>query len=114
MNSSNTYQEQNISNTKVESNSSKSDLVQKIKKSLYKQERDLLWRVVKQIRQSTGKNEFVKNTVKTIQQELGNGLSLLDRLTKWGKISPLTNALLGLKGRQPNFLSVNPFHCFQI
>ena len=69
MDSSSTYQEQ-PANRATEANSAKSDLVQKIKKSLYKQERDRLWKVIKQIRQSTEQKDFINNTVKVIQQEL--------------------------------------------
>jgi len=66
----NSYQAQNNSNAVVDSSSSKSDLVQRIKTSLYKQERDRLWKVVKQVRNSTGKNKFFNNLVKIIQHEL--------------------------------------------
>ncbi|MBE9043350.1 GAF domain-containing protein [Pleurocapsales cyanobacterium LEGE 10410] len=68
MDSSSTYQEQ-TSNGATEASSPKSDLVQKIKKSLYKQERDRLWKVVKQVRQSAEQEEFFSNLVKVVQQE---------------------------------------------
>jgi methyl-accepting chemotaxis protein PixJ len=70
MDLSSTYQEQNLGNLAVESNNSKSDLVQKIKKSLYKQERDRLWKIIKQIRQSQDQHDFFNNIVKVIQHEL--------------------------------------------
>ena len=50
-------------------NTSKSDIVQKIKKNLFKQERDRLWKVTKQIRQSKSLNDFLNNTASVIQSE---------------------------------------------
>ena len=67
MDSSSTYQDQ-TSNVATEAGSPKSDLVQKIKKSLYKQERDRLWKIMKQVRQSS-QEEFFSNLVKVVQQE---------------------------------------------
>ena len=69
MDSSNTYQDLNSSNTAAESSGSKSDLVQRIKKSLYKQERDRLWKIMKQVRNSSNQSDFFKNAVKVVQQE---------------------------------------------
>ena len=69
MDAATSFQEQNNSNA-IESNGSKSDLVQRIKTSLYKQERDRLWKVVKQVRSSTGQDKFFNNLVKIIQHEL--------------------------------------------
>ena len=68
MDSLSTYQEQ-PSGVPTEANSSKSELVQKIKTSLYKQERDRLWKIMKQVRQSSAQEEFFSNVVKVIQQE---------------------------------------------
>jgi methyl-accepting chemotaxis protein PixJ len=65
-----TNQDQKFSDVAVESNSSKSDLVQKIKTSLYKQERDRLWKITKQVRQSTKQDSFYNNLVKVVQHEL--------------------------------------------
>ena len=80
MNLINTIQEQNDSfseaiadnqtTTENNNNSSKSDIVQKIKTSLFKQERDRLWKVTKQIRQSTNLNDFLSNTTVALQTEL--------------------------------------------
>ncbi|BAZ45681.1 methyl-accepting chemotaxis sensory transducer with phytochrome sensor [Chondrocystis sp. NIES-4102] len=81
MDSSSTYQEQNYSNVAVDSNNSKSDLVQKIKKSLYKQERDRLWKVIKQVRQSKDQHDFFNNIVKVIQYELKADRTLIYRAT---------------------------------
>ena len=69
MTSTTTYQE--VSDSLVsKDNGSKSDLVQKIKKSLYKQERDRLWKVIRHLRQSSKRNSFSKNIVKIVQHEL--------------------------------------------
>ncbi len=81
MDVSSTHQEQNISNVTVESNGSKSDLVQKIKTSLYKQERDRLWRVMKQVRNSTKQDDFFNNLVKVVQHELKADRVLVYRFT---------------------------------
>ncbi|MCC0179111.1 GAF domain-containing protein [Waterburya agarophytonicola K14] len=94
MDSSNTYQEQNISNVPVESNSSKSDLVQKIKKSLYKQERDRLWKVTKQVRQSTKQHDFFNNLVKVVQHELKADRVLIYRFTSQSSGEVIAEALL--------------------
>ncbi|WP_144868212.1 GAF domain-containing protein, partial [Hyella patelloides] len=48
----------------------KTDIVQKIKTNLFRQERDRLWKVVKQIRQATELNEFLQHTATVIQKEL--------------------------------------------
>jgi len=93
MDVSNTYHEQS-SPEATETNSSKSDLVQKIKKSLYKQERDRLWKVIKQIRQSTAKNEFINNTVKVIKQELKADRVLIYRFTGENKGEVIAEALV--------------------
>ncbi len=93
MDSSSTYQEQSV-NRATEANSSKSDLVQKIKKSLYKQERDRLWKVIKQIRQSTAKKDFINNTVKVIQQELQADRVLIYRFTGETKGQIVAEALV--------------------
>ena len=53
-----------------EANNTKSDLVQKIKTSLYKQERDRLVKVMKQVRRSTEKQDFFDNLVKIVRHEL--------------------------------------------
>ncbi|MGL6338746.1 MAG: GAF domain-containing protein, partial [Waterburya sp.] len=81
MDSSSTYQEQNFGNLAVESNNSKSDLVQKIKKSLYKQERDRLWKVIKQVRQSQDQHDFFNNLVRVMQHELKADRVLIYRVT---------------------------------
>ena len=70
MDLSNNYQSPSYSSASTENTSSKPDIVQKIKKSLFKQERDRLWKVVKQIRQSTELNEFLQKTTTVIQKEL--------------------------------------------
>lgn len=70
MDLSTTSQSSNYSAESTESTSSKPDIVQKIKKSLFKQERDRLLKVIKQIRQSTELNDFLQNTTKVIQKEL--------------------------------------------
>ncbi|MGF1590796.1 MAG: GAF domain-containing protein [Pleurocapsa sp.] len=69
MDSASTYQEQNSLSVATEVDSSKLDLVQKIKKSLYKQERDRLWKIMKQVRQSTKQDDFFHNAVKVVQHE---------------------------------------------
>ena len=63
-------QSQNYSAVPTESTNSKPDLVQKVKKSLFKQERDRLWKVIRQIRQSTELNDFLQKTTTVIQTEL--------------------------------------------
>ncbi|WP_019505346.1 GAF domain-containing protein [Pleurocapsa sp. PCC 7319] len=70
MDSASTYQEPQLTSATDGTNGSKPDIVQKIKKSLYKQERDRLWKVIKQIRQSTEQQDFFNNVVKVVQQEL--------------------------------------------
>lgn len=78
MDSSSTYQEQSPSGT-TEASNSKSELVQKIKTSLYKQERDRLWKIMKQVRQSSAQEEFFSNVVRVIQQEFAADRVLIYR-----------------------------------
>ena len=68
MDSLSTYRDQ-TSDVTSEANNAKSDLVQKIKKSLYKQERDRLLKVMKQVRQSTEQQDFFDNLVKVVRHE---------------------------------------------
>ncbi len=109
MDSSSAYHEQS-SHEATENNNSKSDLVQKIKKSLYKQERDRLWKVVKQIRQSTEKNEFINNTVKIIKQELKADRVLIYRFTGDTKGKVITEALVS--GWTPALDTTISCNCF--
>ena len=60
----------NASDAISEANSTKLDLVQKIKKSLYRQERDRQVKVMKQVRRSTEQQDFFNNLVKIVQHEL--------------------------------------------
>lgn len=69
MDSLNTYPEPNALGATSEANSTKSDLVQKIKTSLYRQERDRLIKVMKQVRRSTEKQDFFNNLVKIVRHE---------------------------------------------
>lgn len=78
MDSLSSYQEQSSSVT-TEPNNSKSELVQKIKKSLYKQERDRLWKIIKQVRQSSSRKAFFSNVVKVVQQEFAADRVLIYR-----------------------------------
>jgi methyl-accepting chemotaxis protein PixJ len=82
MDSLNIYQEPISDSLATKDNSSKSDLVQKIKKSLYKQERDRLWKVIKQVRQSSKRHNFSHNLVKIIQHELKADRVLIYRFTE--------------------------------
>lgn len=49
---------------------SKTDIVQKIKTNLFRQERDRLWKILKQIRQATELNQFLQKTSAVLRQEL--------------------------------------------
>jgi methyl-accepting chemotaxis protein PixJ len=92
MDSSSTYQEHG--NVALESNNSKSDLVQKIKKSLYKQERDRLWKVVRQIRQSKDQHDLFNNIVKVIQHEFKADRVLIYRATEESNGEVVAEALV--------------------
>ena len=94
MNFSNTNQEQNFSDVAVESNSSKSDLVQKIKKSLYKQERDRLWKIIKRVRQSTKQDSFYSNLVKVVQHELKTDRAIIYRFDSESSGEVIAEALI--------------------
>ena len=110
MDSTITHQDQNIANNSGESNSSKTDLVQKIKKSLYKQERDRLWKIIQQIRQSTGKNNFLQNTVQVIQQEFKSDRVLIYRFTGEAKGEVVAEALVS--GWTPALKETIASNCF--
>ena len=76
-NSSGIYQVQ--TSAPEENSSAKSDLVQRVKKSLYKQERDRLWKIMKQVRQAADREEFFNNLVEVLQQELAADRVLIYR-----------------------------------
>ncbi|WP_052055271.1 GAF domain-containing protein [Myxosarcina sp. GI1] len=76
MDLSTTLHTENSSETNLENgsqssaNPSKTEIVQKIKKNLFKQERERLWKVLQRIRQSKDSNSLLNNTTKAIQSEL--------------------------------------------
>ena len=109
MDSSSTYQEQST-NGAIEANSSKSDLVQKIKKSLYKQERDRLWKVIKQVRQSHKQDDFFNNVVKIVQHELKADRVLIYRFVGEERGEVIAEALVpGWTPAKQETLSCNCF-----
>ena len=108
MDSLHTYQEQTSSDT--EASSSKSDLVQKIKKSLYKQERDRLWKIMKQVRQSSQQNEFFSNVVKVVQHEFAADRVLIYRFDSENTGKVVAEALV--PGWTPGFNETLSCNCF--
>ncbi|MEL6438322.1 MAG: GAF domain-containing protein [Cyanobacteria bacterium J06621_8] len=70
MDSISTYQEQTSPDMTTEDSNSKLDLVQKVKKSLYKQERELLKKVISQVRQVNQNQDFLSKLVTILQQTL--------------------------------------------
>ena len=108
MDSLHTYKEQTSSDT--EASSSKSDLVQKIKKSLYKQERDRLWKIMKQVRQSSQQNEFFSNVVKVVQHEFAADRVLIYRFDSENTGKVVAEALV--PGWTPGFNETLSCNCF--
>ena len=94
----------------TEASSSKSDLVQKIKKSLYKQERDRLWKIMKQVRQSSQQNEFFSNVVKVVQRELAADRVLIYRFEGENTGKVIAEALV--LGWTPGFNETLSCNCF--
>ncbi len=112
MDSSNIYQEPISDSLGTKDNSSKSDLVQKIKKSLYKQERDRLWKVIKQLRQSSKRHNFSHNLVKIVQHELKADRVLIYRFTEEDKGEVVAEALTS--GWTPAEKEILPCNCFGV
>ena len=94
----------------TEASSSKSDLVQKIKKSLYKQERDRLWKIMKQVRQSSQQNEFFSNVVKVVQHEFAADRVLIYRFDSENTGKVVAEALV--PGWTPGFNETLSCNCF--
>ncbi len=117
MDLSNTLPEQNFSevtatNTEknLDSGNSKPDIVQKIKKSLFKGERDRLWKVVKQIRQSTQLDDFLQHTTSVIQQELQADRVLIYRFDSEDQGRIVNEAVSS--GWAPALNTLLPGNCF--
>ena len=70
MDLSTTSQSQNYSTVPTENTNSKPDLVQKVKKSLFKQERDRLKKVIDQVRQASSSGDFLAKATAIVQQIL--------------------------------------------
>ena len=104
-----TYQEQ-ASNGTPEANSSKSDLVQKIKKSLYKQERDRLWKMIEQVRNSSNQDEFFRNAVKVVQYEFAADRVLIYRFDNQDTGEVIAEALV--PGWTPGINETLSCNCF--
>ena len=94
----------------TEASSTKSDLVQKIKKSLYKQERDRLWKIMKQVRQSSQQNEFFSNVVKVVQHEFAADRVLIYRFEGENTGKVIAEALV--PGWTPGFNETLSCNCF--
>lgn len=108
MDSLNSYQEQFSNSTEV--SSSKSDLVQKIKKSLYKQERDRLWKIMKQVRRASQQNEFFSNVVKVVQHEYAADRVLVYRFESENTGKVIAEAVV--PGWTPGFNEILSCNCF--
>lgn len=108
MDSLHTDREQSSNGT--EASLSKSDLVQKIKKSLYKQERDRLWKIMKQVRQTSQQNEFFSNVVKVVQRELAADRVLIYRFEGENTGKVIAEALV--PGWTPGFNETLSCNCF--
>jgi methyl-accepting chemotaxis protein PixJ len=105
-----TNQSQNYSAVPTEGTNSKPDLVQKVKKSLFKQERDRLWKVVRQIRQSTELSDFLQKTTTVIQTELKADRVAIYRFENEYSGRVVAEALVS--GWTPTLDSVIPCVCF--
>ncbi|MEM9509174.1 MAG: GAF domain-containing protein [Cyanobacteria bacterium P01_E01_bin.35] len=110
MDSTSTYQEQISSSMATDGNSPKSDLVQKIKKSLYKQERDRLWKMIQQVRKSKDLNSFHNNLVKVVQHELKADRALIYRFDSGNNGKVIAEALV--PGWTPTLYEAFSCNCF--
>jgi methyl-accepting chemotaxis protein PixJ len=75
MNFSSVSEDRNLVNvennsSEMDSSNNKTDIVQKIKTNLFRQERDRLWKAIKQVRQATELSDFLQKTTTVIHQEL--------------------------------------------
>ena len=77
----------------VESKTSKVDIVQKIKTNLFRQERDRLLKITKQIRGSKDLNSFLNKTTVALQTELKTDRVLVYRLDSENKGQVIAEAL---------------------
>ncbi len=103
-------QSQNYSAVPTEGTNSKPDLVQKVKKSLFKQERDRLWKVVRQIRQSTELNDFLQKTTTVIKTELKADRVIIYRFENEYSGRVIAEALVS--GWTPALDTIVPCVCF--
>ncbi len=110
MDSLSTYQEQHDSNATAQSNSSKSDLVQKIKTSLYKQERDRLKKVIAQVRQASNSQDFLGKIATIVQQTLKADRVLVYQFDSADKGKVVAESLVF--GWTPSLDEILPCVCF--
>ena len=116
MESLSTDRELNTSNstTEANSNSNKLDLVQRVKTALYRQERDRLVKVMKQVRSSTQKQDFFKNLVKIVRHELKSDRVLIYRFDSEDTGKVVAEALVpGWTPAKDETLSCNCFGAFK-
>ena len=92
------------------SSSNKNEIIQKIKTSLFKEERNRLWKVVKQIRQSSKLDDFINNTATVIQKELTADRVAIYRFEGETNGRVIAEALVS--GWTPSLNEIVPADCF--
>ncbi len=103
-------QSQNHSSVATESTQSKPDIVQKIKKSLFKQERDRLKKVISQVRQASSSGDFLAKATAIVQQILQVDRALIYRFDSAEKGQVVAESLVF--GWTPSQDEILPCICF--
>ena len=110
----NNDRDSNVSEVTSEANSSKLDLVQKIKTSLYRQERERLIKIIEQVRRSTEQQDFLNNLVKIVQHEFQADRVLIYRFDREDTGKVVAEALVpGWTPTKDETLSCNCFGAFK-
>jgi methyl-accepting chemotaxis protein PixJ len=118
MNSTSTYNsenppnvtEENYNSSKNQQENSQNDLIKKIKTSLYKKERDRLWKIIRQIRQSRDLESFLQNTTAIIERELKAERVLIYRFESDNNGRVIAETLVA--GWTPTLNTIIPGNCF--
>ena len=115
MNLSSTVEEQNLHTSEnngsaVEAERSKTDIVQKIKTNLFRQERDRLKKVISQVRQTSSNKDFLLNVSGIIQQMLQVDRALIYRFDTMDKGQVVAESLAF--GWTPSQDEILPCICF--
>ena len=102
--------DENVSASIESTTTNKTDIVQKIKTNLFRQERDRLWKITKQIRGAKDLNDFLNKTTVALQTELKADRAIVYRLDSENKGQVIAEALTS--GWTPTLNKTISSNCF--